>query len=132
MGTFGAAHRWGRGGSKNPSLRKICNTYPTMKKLGTIIPHLKMQKTYESCDTLLKFFWHQHFFTGSQQLLLYQEKNEVAILRMQCCSLWPVILLCCRFCRKPLCSWRVWGGEGGGSGVVGTVSPHQWDPGAKP
>ena len=35
---------------------KICHTYPTMMKLGTVIPHLKrIQKIYESCDTLFEF-----------------------------------------------------------------------------
>ena len=54
MGLFGAAHGWG-GGKKNPFL-KICHTYPTMMKLGTIIPYLKkIQKIYESRDTPLSF-----------------------------------------------------------------------------
>ena len=39
-----------------------------------IIPYLKMiQKLYESRDTSLEFYWHQHFFTGNRQTLLYQE-----------------------------------------------------------
>ena len=55
-------------------LPKICHTYPTMMKLGTVIPYLKkIQKIYESRDTPLEFYWHQHFFTGNQQILLYQE-----------------------------------------------------------
>ena len=46
-GFFGAAH-----------------TYPTMVKLGTVIPYLrKIQKMYESRDTSLEFCWHQHFFS---------------------------------------------------------------------
>ena len=28
---------------------------------------------YKSCETLLDFCWHQHFFNGNQQLLLFQE-----------------------------------------------------------
>ena len=28
-------------------LPKICHTYPTMMKLATVIPYLKMQKKYE-------------------------------------------------------------------------------------
>ena len=39
MGLFGAAHGWGEG--KKVSLLKICHTYPTMMKLGTVIPYLK-------------------------------------------------------------------------------------------
>ena len=55
---------------KNP---KICHTYPTMMKLGTIIPYLKIQKINKSRDTILEFCWHQHYFCGNQQLLLHQE-----------------------------------------------------------
>ena len=62
------------GGKKAPPLPKICHTYPTMMKLGTVIPYpKKIQKIYESRDTPLEFCWHQHFFTGNQQVLLYQE-----------------------------------------------------------
>ena len=72
MGFFGAAHGWG--GPKRPPLPKICHTYPTTIKLGTVIPYLKkIQKIYESCDTPLEFCWHQHFFTENQQILLCQE-----------------------------------------------------------
>ena len=39
-----------------PLLYKICHRYPTMMKLGTVIPHLKkFQKTYKSRDTPLEF-----------------------------------------------------------------------------
>ena len=30
-------------------------------------------KTYKLRDTPLEFCWHQQFFTGNQQILLYQE-----------------------------------------------------------
>ena len=44
------------GGVKRPHPPKICYTYPTMMKLGTVIPYLKkMQKIYGSRDTLLEF-----------------------------------------------------------------------------
>ena len=33
----------------------------------------EFQKMYESRDRLLEFCWHQHFFTGNQQLLSYQK-----------------------------------------------------------
>ena len=37
MGLFGAAHGWGGPGAKRPpSLKSV--TYPTMMKLGTVIP----------------------------------------------------------------------------------------------
>ena len=71
MGFFRAAHRWG-GPKRPPSLKPV--THPTMMKLGTIIPHpKKIQKIYASRDTSLEFYWHQHFFSGNQQILLYQE-----------------------------------------------------------
>ena len=40
MGIFGAAHGLGGGGQKGP-LPKICHTYPTMMKLGTVVPYPK-------------------------------------------------------------------------------------------
>ena len=66
---------WGEGGRvKKLPLPKMCCTYPTMMKFGTVIPYLKkIQKIYESHDTPLEFCWHQHLFTGNQQNLLYQE-----------------------------------------------------------
>ena len=45
MGLFGAANVQGRGGPPT----KICHTYSTMIKLGTVIPYLKkMQEIYKS------------------------------------------------------------------------------------
>ena len=74
MGFFGAAHGWVGGGAKRSLLPKIFHTYPTMMKLSTVIPDpKKIQKTYESRDIPLEFCWHQYFFTGNQQILLYQE-----------------------------------------------------------
>ena len=62
------------GGANSPSLPKICHTYPTVMRLGTAIHYLKkIQKIYESRDMPTDFCWHQHFFTGNQQVLLYQE-----------------------------------------------------------
>ena len=46
---FGAAHGWGK--PKKAPLPKICHTYLTMMKLGTVIPYLKIEKIYESRDT---------------------------------------------------------------------------------
>ena len=54
MGIFGAARRWG--GVKKASLPKIFDTYPTIMKLGTIIPYVKkIEEIYESLDTPLEF-----------------------------------------------------------------------------
>ena len=39
---------WG----KNGTLPKICHSYPSMMKLGTVVPYLKkIQNIYESRDT---------------------------------------------------------------------------------
>ena len=54
-GLFSGLLTDGGGGAKDP-LPKICHTYPTMMKLGTVIPYLKkIQKIYESHDTPLEF-----------------------------------------------------------------------------
>ena len=56
MGIFGAAHGWGGKQKDLPPLPKICHTYPTTMKLGTVIPYLKeIQKIYESRVTPLEF-----------------------------------------------------------------------------
>ena len=62
---LGTAHGWwGEGGVKRYTLPKICHTYPTMMKLGNIIPYLKkIKKICKSHETLPEFCWHQHFFT---------------------------------------------------------------------
>ena len=74
MGFFGAAHRWG--GPFWPTLPKIRHTCPTMMKLGTVISYQrKIQKIYKSRDEFLEFCWHQHFFTGNEQILLHQEAH---------------------------------------------------------
>ena len=54
MGIFEAAHGQGEGAKK--ALPEICHTYPTMMKLGTVIPYLKkIKKIYDSCDTHPEF-----------------------------------------------------------------------------
>ena len=57
IGIFGATHGWG---AKNPPLPKICHTYPTMMKLGTVINYLrKIQNTYiiYIISNSFKFSW---------------------------------------------------------------------------
>ena len=46
MGLFGAAHGCGgeEGGGQKGPLPKICHTYPTMRRLDTVIPYLKKIK----------------------------------------------------------------------------------------
>ena len=59
---------------KAPTLPKICHKYPAIMKLGTVIAYLmKIQKIHESHDTPIEFGWYQQFFTGNQQIILYQE-----------------------------------------------------------
>ena len=53
MGVFEAAHTWEE--QKGP-LSKICLTYPSITKLGLIMPYLKkIQKIYESRDPPFEF-----------------------------------------------------------------------------
>ena len=56
-----AAQGWEKSGKKT-SFPKICHTYLTMMKLGTVISYLKeIQRICKSPDPLLDFCWHQHF-----------------------------------------------------------------------
>ena len=78
MDIFEAAQGWsevgGGGVGKKAPLPKIHHTFITIMKLGKVIPYLnKIQKVYESRNTPLEFCRHHHFFTGNQQILLYQE-----------------------------------------------------------
>ena len=59
MGFFRAAHGWGGGGmGKKVPLPKICHVYPTIMKLGTVIPYLKkIQKIYESHNTFCELIF---------------------------------------------------------------------------
>ena len=52
MDLFNAAH--GKGGAKR-FLPKICHTYPTMMKLGTVVPYLEDLKIYKSRDAVVEF-----------------------------------------------------------------------------
>ena len=56
MGFFGAAHGWG---AVKAPLPKICHTYPTVMKLGTVIPYpkkiQKKKKKNESYETPFEF-----------------------------------------------------------------------------
>ena len=54
-GLFRSCSRMGEG-QKGTPFPKICHTYPTMMKRGTVIPYpKKIPKIYESCDTPLEF-----------------------------------------------------------------------------
>ena len=45
----------GRGKNTLFPLSKICHTYPTMMKLGTVIALKKIQKMYELLDSSLEW-----------------------------------------------------------------------------
>ena len=52
-GLFEAAHGWG---GRSPLLHKICLTYPTIMKLGTLTHYLeKIEKIYKSRNIPLEF-----------------------------------------------------------------------------
>ena len=56
MGFLRAAQGWREEGAFWLPLPKIRHTYPTIMKLGTVIPYLrKIQKMYKSRDTFLEF-----------------------------------------------------------------------------
>ena len=68
-------------GAKRYSLPKICHTYPTMMKLGTVIPYLKETQTVrKSHDNPIGFYRHERFFTRSHQYSLYQNiQSSIAL-----------------------------------------------------
>ena len=59
MGIFGTVHGLNGGEGlviKKATLPKICHTYPTIMKLGTVMPYLKnIKEVYESPDIPLEF-----------------------------------------------------------------------------
>ena len=65
-----------RDGGKAP-LPKICQTYPTILTLGSLISYLKkIQKRYKSHDTLLEFCRHQHFYQKSATFVLLRNIDK--------------------------------------------------------
>ena len=56
IGLFGASYRWeGAKSSLPPPPPKICHTYSTIMKLGTVIPYLK--KTSKNISITWHTFW---------------------------------------------------------------------------
>ena len=91
MGFSGLLTDGGGGWAKRSLLHIICHTYSAMMKLGTVIPYpRKIHKIFESRHTTLEFCWHQHFFTGNQEILLYQE-IQIYI------AFWYIISICFNF-----------------------------------
>ena len=75
-GLFRGCSRIGGGGTgaKRPPLSKICHTYPTVMKLGTLILYLnKIQKYINNVTHPLSSADISIFFIGNQQILLNQE-----------------------------------------------------------
>ena len=69
----------GRGvGGKKAPLPKICHRYPTMMKIGTVIPYLKnIQNIYESRDTTLDFCWYQYFFHWKSASFVISRNTDI-------------------------------------------------------
>ena len=81
MGLFWAAHGWE--GSKKAPLLKTCQPYPTMIKLGTVIPYLKKnQNIYKSTDAPLNFWCHQHLFHRKSAKLAISRKIDIEYIIM--------------------------------------------------
>ena len=74
MGIFGATHVCGAGGEGELPFPKICHTFPTMMKLGTVVPYLKkIQKNMNHVPHTLTSADISIFFTRNQHIFLYQE-----------------------------------------------------------
>ena len=74
MGIFGATHVCGAGGGWKLPFPKICHTFPTMMKLGTVVPYLKkIQKNMNHVPHTLTSADISIFFTRNQHIFLYQE-----------------------------------------------------------
>ena len=86
-------------GVKKDLLPNICHTYPTMMKVGTVIPFLKkIQKKYKLFGRPVEFYRHQHFSSEIGNfcyvkkyryrlhlipiLLHFSESLKVALLKM--------------------------------------------------
>ena len=105
MGFFRAAHGWrgvGGGGAKWLPLPKICITYPTMIKLGTVLTYLKkIQKNMNyvihpliSAETSIflpeigifryinKYRYRFCFHTGFLVLSAFLESLQIVLIKM--------------------------------------------------
>ena len=77
IGLFVDAQGWG---GKSP-LPKICQTYHTMMKPGTLIPYLKkIPKMYKSHDAPLEFCWHWHFYQKFATFVILRNTDKGCIL----------------------------------------------------
>ena len=89
------------GGPKRPPIPKICHTYPTMMKLGTVIPYLKEIQKYmnhvthplSSADIsnflpeiskfyyIKKYMYRFHFDTKFPILLTFLESLKIVLIK---------------------------------------------------
>ena len=82
---FEVAH--GLGGPKKPPSLKYVLHILQWWHLAQLYHTQRRSKKYISRDTPLEFYWHQHFFTKNQQILLYQEiQIQIAFEHLICNS----------------------------------------------
>ena len=74
MGLLGAAHAF-LPPPPSPSVQNLLHMSYNDESWHSYTLPKDDPKTYKSRDTPLNFCWHQYFFTGNQQLLLYHEKQ---------------------------------------------------------
>ena len=88
------------GGGKKAPLSRICHKYPTMMKLGTLIPNLKkVQKIYKSRVTPLEFCWYQHFlpeirkFCHIKKYIYRFYFDTLFLVILTFCESWKIFLI---------------------------------------
>ena len=80
MGLFGAAHGWQGVASL---LSKICHTYPTLMKLGTVMPYLKkIQKIHKSRDTTFSVLPTSSFFLWKSAIFVISGNTGIDYILM--------------------------------------------------
>ena len=84
MGFFEADQGWGTGVKKAPkkdALPKICHTYPTMIKLGTVIHYLKKINKYTNHVThLLSYAGISIFHRKSPYFAISKNTDKYCVL----------------------------------------------------
>ena len=101
MDFSGAVHGWGGQGKNVPPLPKICHTYPTIRKFGTVISYLKRPKKYMNHVThplsptdisnfsrkisnffyIKKYMYRLHFDTKFLILLSFLESSKIVLIK---------------------------------------------------
>ena len=74
MDLFMAVHGWGGGGGqKGLPLPKICDTFPVIMKVGTVIPYLRRYKKYLNRVTHRLSFADTSLFSPEITKFCYQD-----------------------------------------------------------